>query len=368
MSQFFRPRVESLEGRVLLAVADLANAASEAHSEHDVPIAETSAPAPASSGELPAVFVSVEPQDTCNVLVVCVLSDQPTQNVSVDGGEGEWTDFNGFVRLQVSLDSRTIDLRITDANGAALPTLRIVLDDQGNVIAQSWNASNSSSGVAIGVSPPSLDHNHSTTGTNSTNSLASVGMLHESHESPTLPATVHDDASHMLVTSRSSSAHVVSRTPLEPIPGVTDDRDSSHGSSSKSAAEDDAPTASPNSNASAHEPTDDVDAVWAEPTSGGDLSAIDFDVPHVIDLLARQIVPRTNAHAVAIQAPEIPAAMPAQPRSHAIATESAQDDDDQDSSISGWKLAALGALAATSGAAAVLLERRRKKEGMRDEG
>lgn len=368
MSHFFRPRVESLEGRVLLAVANIASDETGAHAEHvDVP-ADAPDAISSSSVELPSVFVSVEPQPTCNVLVVCVLSNQPTQNVAVEGGEGEWTDFNGFVRLQVSLESRTIDLRITDANGVELPLLRIVLDDQGQVITQTWKTPNASPGVPITPIAPSLDHNHSATGADATNSLAGASMVHELHDSPTLLANVHDETNHMVVSSRSSSSHVISRTPLDPIPGLTDAPAAPHAAPDTSSADTGSSTATASETSASHERVDEVDALWAEPTSGGELGVAEFDVPQVIDLLARQIAPARSASTVAVASPELPMGpAAAQRRMPSAAAEATHDDDEQSTSpLAGWKIAAMSALAATSGAAALMIERRQQQRRLQE--
>lgn len=349
MSSMFRPRVESLEGRLLLAGVE------SSHDEHvEAPIAAPDV----SSVELPTVSVTVERQSTCDVLVVCVLSNQATQHVSVDGGEGEWTDFNGVVRLQVPFDTLAVALQITNLQGETLPELRIVFDAEGNVVSQSWgDAASDSVGSGIRfapLNPATFEHGHeATTGAG----VVGAAAAHDSHASRAAVALAHaDDSSgaHAGWERRGSSLHAISRGPLELSPGLGDDRAGAHRApSGATEGEAAAGGSSRTAEASVEEASDEVLASdWA----GGSLEVGELESSGVIGVLAEQVAAtRSESPFGEARGEPQPATMPAAPKTTpgANSTESGEDDE-----LDPWSVAAIAAVAVASGTAALVVERR----------
>lgn len=143
MKNRFIPRCENLEGRCLLTVMPLGPSVPEGFV---MPAADTAAEI--SHLSLPNISFVVEQQDDCSVLICHVHSPQ-SWLVALPGGEGEWTDRSGLVRLTLPSDLRTVRLSLNDASTVQSATLRVELNEDGTgVLQHEWEPASSTTSAA----------------------------------------------------------------------------------------------------------------------------------------------------------------------------------------------------------------------------
>jgi hypothetical protein len=130
MKNRFIPRCENLEGRCLLTVMPLGPSVPEGFV---MPAADTAAEV--SPLSLPNISFVVQQQDNCSVLICHVHSPQ-SWLVALPGGEGEWTDRSGLVRLTLPSDLRTVRLSLNDASTVQTAILRVELNEDGSTVLQ----------------------------------------------------------------------------------------------------------------------------------------------------------------------------------------------------------------------------------------
>ena len=138
MKTRFTPRCESLEGRCLLAAAPLGPVIPDGYMAPQV-----DSPADYFLPALPSVSVSVERRELCNVLI-CHFHSPQSWLVAMPGGEGEWTDRSGIVRLTLPSDLRTVRISLLDSSAAPAAVLRVDLTADGStILQQQWESAES---------------------------------------------------------------------------------------------------------------------------------------------------------------------------------------------------------------------------------